>query len=76
MENPNVPAQVAAIAASFRERVNPHIEELFDAYILIGYSTKDHHRIVLVNPGSDQACVDGLAQVVAAANMWQMTGHL
>lgn len=74
---PNPPnVAIAQIAQTFRERVNPQVEELFDCYLIVGYSSKDHHRIVMVNPGTDQACADGMCHLVAAANMWQVMGRI
>lgn len=50
---------------------NASLEEVCDAFVIVGYKAGSHERFVAVNPGTDPACHDGLREMVEHAEEWQ-----
>ena len=58
------------LPSEFKSTIEPQLEEFFDAFIVVGYTSGDHQKVMFKHPGKDPACRDGLLIIVAEAHKW------
>ena len=48
------------LPSKFKSTVEPQLEEFFDAFVVVGYISGNHQKVMVLHPGKDPACRDGL----------------
>lgn len=58
------------LPSKFKSTVEPQLEEFFDAFVVVGYTSGSHQKVMVPHAGKDPACRDGLCIIVTEAQRW------